>query len=64
MRADIYLLEADHKGQPIVISLVINASFGNMKELKEIAERAQSERWVFRPGILFACVEGRVHNLS
>lgn len=64
MRAAIYLLESDELNRPIVITLVTDEEYNDEKELRCAAQLAKSERYVYRPGILFACVDGNVVNLS
>jgi hypothetical protein len=65
MRAGIYLLETDQTNQPIAICLVTDQEYESYERLKSEAHRAKNERYVYRPGILFACIDGeRVWNIS
>lgn len=65
MRAAIYLLECDERNLPIVITLVTEEEYNDEKELRCAAQQAKSERYVYRPGILFACINGgTAFNLS
>lgn len=59
MRAGIYLLEADGSNLPVVITLVTDGHYRSLEHLREIARVARAERYVYRPGILFACVDGQ-----
>jgi hypothetical protein len=65
MRACVYLLETDQHNRPICVMLIVDEEFRDLEHLREQANIAKSERWVYRPGILFACIDGeRVLNLS
>lgn len=58
MRATIYLMENNGNDMPVCIVLVTDAEYRDYEHLRDTARRAKSERYDFRPGILFACVSG------